>query len=559
MAMDHPTLLAQRAIVALAGIPAAAAAVLAVVAGVDPASAVRLMVTALVYAPVGALALSFGRPGIAAITGALAVASGWLSLTVVLAAALPAVEWLSAAVAVGVWMLRVPEAAAIGILPWLVLRGNRDPAALRWILAGFALLLVGYTRGLVPVGAAPLTDAAFVLAQGVLPLGILAGIRGDHRLGRRTIALLATVLALAFGVSAYLTVIAVAEGLGVAPEPAGAVAAGALALVFGTTARMLRVRVDALFHAPVPDARDVLTRLGERFRSHPAGGVRNIAEALRDTWHVASVEIALTGAAPVRVGDAAPHDVTAELISDGRAIGTVTLTGDPSALDGVRPVLVRTAGLITAAALLADVNEEVAATRSRIDDVRREQRRLLRDELHDGLAPALAGLGFGIAAAGTRLAAGDPGADAAIARVHDDATVLAQDVRRLARTLVPTALDQGDLEGALRELAEAVSGERMVVALEARGTDVLDPEQQLALYLMLSDAITAARRGDETGTLTASVLPGDDAVRVRVRVDATPAERPRRDVCDALRTRAAESGGSATATADGLIEAVIPR
>src|SRR5690606_33002305 len=137
--------------------------------------------------------------------------------------------------------------------------------------------------------------------------------------------------------------------------------------------------------------------------------------------------------------------------------GTITLTGsDRGALERIRPVLNHTAALIAAAVLLASVNEEVAATRRRTLDVRREERRVLHSELHDSLAPALAGIGFGLTAVDRMLAKDDPRWQAALRELRHETAASMEDVRRLARTLLPTALDQGDLEGALNELGVAM-------------------------------------------------------------------------------------------------------
>ena len=63
-----------------------------------------------------------------------------------------------------------------------------------------------------------------------------------------------------------------------------------------------------------------------------------------------------------------------------------------------RAVLERVSGMVAVALDLAQANHLLSAERDRVVEVRHEERRLLRRELHDSLGPALAGIGLGLAA-----------------------------------------------------------------------------------------------------------------------------------------------------------------
>lgn len=606
------------AIIAAGLVPAAAAVVAAVAGGVDLSPVVRLLVTVVVYGPVSALALSFRRPGISLIAGSLAVTSGWFALLLILAR--------SDVHAVEAWVLpvahvaRLPEVAALSIIPWLLARDAAHPRRLgvvfgsgavvltagaslaalvvpvpAWIdiapliwavvslvagavvlvrrsrdtgarhrdavwsfMSGIVLLAASYARVVVPLppAGATLADAIFVLAQALLPVGILAAIvpSGSRPARVRTVDAIAWAQALAFGASAYLAASALTGLLGVDPLVAGAVCAATLALVLGASARVTRARLGRLFAERPLDAREVLARLGEQVTADD-DGVRSLAEALRETWTLASVEIHLDSSADaVQVGVPAASVLGATLVSGGRRIGSITLTAeDADDLERViRPVLSQTAGLIAVAVHLASVNEEVAATRRRTLDLRREERRRLHAELHDEVAPALAGIGFGMAGADVLLEREDSAARAALGRLRDEVSATTETVRALARALLPTALDQGDLAGALAELADAAAADGASVRVTAEGSDVLSGDRQLALYLLVAEAVRISRRTASATRLDVAVLVQPDVVRLRIHVDGDPDST--RDVWAAVAHRTRELGGRVEGG-----DAVIPR
>ena len=571
------------ALVTLAMLPAVATVAVAITTGQDLAAVARLLITAVVYGPVAAIALAYRRTDVATLTGALAVSSGWLAFLVLLQQVLPDVPAVVAATGGVGRVAGVAELAALGLLGWLVVRTRDHPcragvvlgllgpalgaayailtptaskagaliavplilsmvsfvvavlaAALRWrggdgreraargwFLVGAILTSVSYVRVVVPLPlpSSLLVDAAFVCAQGCLPVAILMiVIRTPPR--TLTVAAIATAQSLAFGAAAYMAVTGLGGLLGMDALVAGAVAAAAMALVYGATAASSRTRLSTLLTGRIPGAREVLGHLGERLNDPAGEGVAELAAALRDTWGVASVEITLSAGEVVRVGSSAPESIFTSLRSASQTIGRLTLTSDDRrALERIAPVLSQTAGLIAAVVHLAAVNEEATATRQRTLDVRREERRVLHGELHDSLAPALAGIGFGLAAADTLLIRDDHRWLAALRELREDTSASMETVRRLARALLPTALDQGDLEGALTELGNAVSAEGLHVELDAHGTDVLDVHVQLSLYLLLADVISHARRTPGLLAVVGAISLLDDTVRVTLHVD----------------------------------------
>ncbi|MBM7503801.1 hypothetical protein ACFPER_09970 [Agromyces aurantiacus] len=589
-------------VVALAWAPATAAAAVLSAGDPDWARPLRVIVTALVWAPVAVMAWASGWRAVAVILGALAVNSGWLALLVALrgTAAVDAEPLADALHAVLVWP-RVPEVAALAVLPWLLVRRrsrgrragllagiatvlldagfatavavsgrplgplvlvtlvasivlfaagavalavewHRDTgprrAALSWLGLGGALLTLSYLPIAIamPAAVTALGHAAFVFASGILPTAILAIVLGDRpdHASRRRFAGVVRVQGVVVAVALFLVAFETAALAGADRTVAGAFAAGTLALAFAPVDRMLRRRTDALVGAADVDARSLLNRLGEHLTEapDPAAGLGTLAEALRATWSLDSVAIRPTsGGAGATAGHRGEVGVTVALHAGGREVGHVEATGpDGAALRrSVAPALEEISGLIAVAVLLADRNDEVAETRRRVLGVRQEERRLLHRELADELAPAIAGLGYGIAAARRLVRTAPPAAADAVAVLRVDVAARAEDVRRLARTLLPTALDEGDLDGALRELAQRTGGDERV-RVRSTGGDVLEARIQLAVYLLAAEAVLAHRRPHELGRIELDVGIGEHEVRLGVRLtggDPADAERLR--------------------------------
>lgn len=632
-------------LVALAWLPAAAAVVVATVLDASWAAVLRLVVTALVYAPLAALLLRARRRALTAIVAALATSSGWLALAVVGDGLEGPAPSAAEALALLLFLARQTENAALGVLPWLFARAGRTrvagvalgigaiaadtvlsasaslgaavPHELRTLplaaavasfaiaalvlavqrrghpqarlalgcfVVGGALLVASYSRLLVPASEPLLLlacDVAFVLAQALLPTGLLGILVADRALvpDRALVAGVTWAQSLAFAISLYLVVDALARASGLPATVAGAGAAGALALAFSGMNAVIERRTVRLYFGQGADAREVLGRLGARLGSveGPPAALLGIAESLREVWSLSSVTIAPAGeGTPLRAGEPGRHRIIAELRAGGRGMGQIELSSDdPAALHGtVAPVFDEISGLIAVAVLLAGINQEVATTRRRTLGVRRQERRLLHHQLHDELAPALAGLVFGLTAAQRLVLAGAPNAPQAVAGLRHEVAERAEEVRRIARTLLPASLDAGDLDDALRELARRFTGHGVAVTVRSSGADVLDTAVQLAVYLVLAEAIAGLRRLPGANRIDAGLVIHDDRVVIELGTPLAPpgaGDAAALGIVAAVEQRARELGGRAAlrtapvvsgGPSDGIpytIEVVIPR
>jgi signal transduction histidine kinase len=208
-----------------------------------------------------------------------------------------------------------------------------------------------------------------------------------------------------------------------------------------------------------------------------------------------------------------------------------------------RTVLDELSGVLAVVVQLALVDGHLDAARERAVLVADEERRFVRRELRDGVAP---GLLRAVDALESRRLDGLPVARAELAR----RTV---EVRDLARTLVPGALDAGDLNGALRELADRFSRRAVRITISAERLDVLDAAHQVAVYHLIAELVLLSRSFADGDPLDIAVDVVPDGVLVRVVCGPSW-----RGASESLVGRIRDLGGSIKPVEGGL-ELELPR
>ena len=116
---------------------------------------------------------------------------------------------------------------------------------------------------------------------------------------------------------------------------------------------------------------------------------------------------------------------------------------------------------------------ELQHAREHLVLAREEERRRLRHDLHDELAPTLAALSLTSARAADRLTRDPASARGLLASVRDGLREAVGDVRRLAYDLRPPILDELGLVAAVRERAEQLTQTRDCVSPFRLGTPPL--------------------------------------------------------------------------------------
>ncbi len=196
-----------------------------------------------------------------------------------------------------------------------------------------------------------------------------------------------------------------------------------------------------------------------------------------------------------------------------------------------------------AAALTVDLR----ASRERLVAAREEERRRIRNDLHDGLGPALASLQLQLGTV-VRLMRERPDEAEALAQgLRTGLREATAEIRRLVHDLRPPALDVFGLVGAVRQLCE--EGDSIGIAFDVQAPDPLPPlpaAVEVAAYRIASEAVHNAMRHSGASRCTVRFEMAAGELRLEVRDDGAglPAEWPAGVGTASMRERAAEVGGT---------------
>jgi signal transduction histidine kinase len=463
--------------------------------------------------------------------------------------------------ALGLWPDRVVVGIGLAGGAWLAWHWHRAPddegRGFGWLAAGQLLMTLAF----LPLPFVELTGdvveasgVALILAQAFVPVALLVLVQGrqlwgvDVTVSRVTVWWVLTVAVLAtYGVLAWLGGMLLPDSNGLA----GFIAVG-LVVALGQPLRWwIQERVDHLVYGRGADPAALLGSLsrdlGTGDRSLDA-----LVDALRTGLRLGSVEVGdVDGVVRVRSGPPAPPDLELALVVEGRHLGRLAVSAPAGQrVDGrTRRLVEQTVGVLAVALELAQVNQQLSATSGRLVEVRHEERRMIRRDLHDGMGPALAGVGLGLAAAQRRLTHDPEGTARLLAELEAEVERRTEDVRLLARALLPPQLDEGDLGQALEVLADRFRTSGLVVEVEATGVAGVDTRQQVAVYHVAAESLMNAYRHAHATSVRVRVArrPGG-GVELTVTddgggLDAGPGGRPAGIGVQSMRERAVELGG----------------
>ncbi|TCI97460.1 ATP-binding protein [Aeromicrobium sp. IC_218] len=477
---------------------------------------------------------------------------------------------VGAAVAYGLVGAGYVVARARSCPPW-------ERRALRWAGAGLATCAAGYAVFEVGLGrGGPVLLGGvllLVVAQIVLGAAVLVLLVRDAT-PRMELALSRTVVGgLLTAGTVVLYVGLVALLVRVLPWDEGAVSVVAVAVLAAATApahAWVRDRVARLVHGSAADPARLLLDVHRALVAPQAAGsvLDDVAGALRAGLRLRAVTVSADDGT-VRATVGAPDGgqvLSLPLVSRGRRIGTLEV----AALRGERldprttGLLERLSGMVAVTLAQTLTTARLEALRGRVLDARQTERRQLRRELHDGLGPSLAGAGLALGAIAN-------GADLApehaelLGRVQHELARRSEDMRLIARAVLPPALDDGRLAEALHTLSRTFEETRLTVAVEA-GPDVdrLDPDRQVAAYHVAVEGVWNAFRHAHADRCEVRLrrLP-DGAAELVVRDDGRgmrPDAEPGLGLTS-MRERAQEAGGSlsvASGETGTVVTAVLP-
>jgi len=149
--------------------------------------------------------------------------------------------------------------------------------------------------------------------------------------------------------------------------------------------------------------------------------------------------------------------------------------------------------------------EELQASREKLIFAREEERRMIRNNLHDDLAPRLASLALRASAAGEYMRRNPPRAASIVSELEADIRVIVSDIREFVHNLRPPALDQYGLVEAIRQRADRLmqpgigrggaGGAGMVIEVVAPAVlPALPAAVEVAAYRIVSEALANAAK-----------------------------------------------------------------
>lgn len=469
--------------------------------------------------------------------------------------------------------IQVSGQLAIGLAGLLAVAGVVH-LALRWrqesaegrgglgvVMASLLLLVVSFTS--VRFAPDPVDTTVFVqvmlaalfISQILLPVSIIVVVLRHRMWGVDVAVSRAAVWGLltAFVVALYAVLVwFIGRLLPWSDEVAGLVAAGGLALAVQPVRRWLQVRVDRLIYGSGTDPADLLASMGERLKGGDGRtSLETLVEGLRQSLRLGHVDVvSAEGGSAVRAsaGQRRETEIELPLVLEGRRVGALHVSapvGQRLDLRTTRAVEQMT-GVIAVALDLAQANLRLASTADRLIEVRHEERRLLRRELHDGLGPALAGIGLGMAAARKKVVRDPAGTAVLLAELEAELGRRTDDLRQIARSLLPPALDDGDLAAALQLLASRFDDTTLAVTAEVTTDVVIDTRRQIAIYHVAAEALVNAYRhadASRVDVLIEAAPSGEIVLQVTDDGSGPPEQGSHGVGMNSMRERAEELGG----------------
>lgn len=406
-------------------------------------------------------------------------------------------------------------ATAYVVARWARL-GPEHRRGLGWFAIGSFLVTVSFVPLALPpwlVQDLPMafTPLLHLGSQLFFPAGILVVVLGQRLWGVD----LAVSRAVSWGLltamltAAYVVVVAALATL-VPGEPGlrQVIATAFVAAGFQPVKTWVQARVDHLVHGEAAEPLRVVRSLGQ--------GVGNAVapeQLLDDVVHGVRSSLRLGRVAIVATTDG--HRTVLASTDDDRLAGTLEgaggadATGERSlAIQGQAPCTLVVAPrqgerldartersleeltpIIAAAVQLTATAAELSRSRVRLSEARDEERRRLRRELHDGLGPALAGIGLALQASRNLLATDPDTAGELLGEMVTEIDRRVEGVRAMARDLLPPTLEGEGLVPALLELAELHRAHGIAMEVQVGARAEVSDANATAAYAIASEAV----------------------------------------------------------------------
>lgn len=298
----------------------------------------------------------------------------------------------------------------------------------------------------------------------------------------------------------YGLTLSVAGAFFVTDSPAvTALGAGLLAAAALPLWRWANDSAERLLFGDRAEPGQVIRRLGAQLEAlaDPTAAPTVVVDAIATSLRLPWVAVDLTGRERIERGVDRGEAIGFGVERAGRDFG-VLLVAPRSDVDplspGERHLLADLARQLGEALHVVELTEDLQAARDELVRAREEERRRIRDDLHDGLGPQLAGIGLQLDIARNRLGAADP---AALTTLETAKTALGDaiaDIRRLVEGLRPPALDEVGLVSSIRRQVAVLSGDGPDhVEVSVRAPDrlgALPAAVEVAAFRIVTEAVS---------------------------------------------------------------------
>ncbi len=369
--------------------------------------------------------------------------------------------------------------------------------------------------------------------------------------------------------SAVLAVLyaSVVAGVGIMLRDRGAawlplVAAGVVAVAFAPVRDSLQRAANRLTYGRWSAPAEVLGETGRRLADAADGPalLRTLTDEVVDGLGLSRAEVR-DGAGRLLASSGPPGESTARLplTAYGEPVGALCWSGRalrPSERTLMADLANQIGGVVHTAALLEDLRR----AQEQLVLAGEQERRRLRNDLHDGLGPSLAGLGLKVDTVQTLLADGRPTGDLLVELRRGLRETVAE-VRRIVEGLRPPAIDELGLFGAVAELGrELALTSGLALDLDLPEEHVRLPAAvEVAAYRVAQEAITNVVRHAHASSCRVAATVSDRALVLAVHDDGDGGAAPRGGIgLRSMHERAHAIGGTVEICSAGSRDSAAP-
>lgn len=450
---------------------------------------------------------------------------------------------------------------------------------LRWVGVSLGLAVPLFVVGALLWGVVPGAEVLPALALLALPTGIAVAVL-RYRLYEIDLVVNRALVYGAMTVGVVGSYVAVVGLVGATVSPGGdLVVSLVVTAVVAVSFQPLRARVqrfvNRLMYGERVDPYSAIAGLGRTLASSLQldAVLSNVVATVGQSLALQYVGLVLAadnttsdGATGAEYGTPSDDLLAFPLVHQGIPVGELRLAARPGERlrERDRRLIADLAPQVAAAVRAVGLSQELQLARQRIVQLREEERRRIRRDLHDGLGPALAGLTFTLEAVRNLTESDLRRADELLVSATEQVQTMIGDVRRLIYGLRPATLDQLGLAASLRGLASQESSPGTSVTIDAPSSlPPLPAAVEVAAYWIAQEALTNVRRHAHARTCSVRVAVEPTVLRLEVADDGGGFTSGSTGIgLHTMKERAAEIGGTcgigARAGGGTLVTASLP-